>query len=267
MGIRVNVPLSLFPSEEVYPYEGGFRFGFSDEENDLEDALKVVSELKKGVKIGLHLHCNSKTRSLAVYQTIARYVAHLVKKYDLGLDFLDFGGGYFGGVEGMPSAHEYISVIAEELRGTVDPAKTCLIVEPGCAIVGSAVDLVTSVVDEKKIGGVKMVTTDGSRLHIDPLWKKERYRYEIQSSSGTFDGRQVICGYTCMDLDRLMTIEGQKELKVGDKIVYQRVGAYGMTLGGMFIRYLPAVLVEKQGGGIDVARSEITAEMYKRINS
>ena len=56
--------------------------------------------------------------------------------------------------------------------------------------------------------------------------------------------KQVVCGYTCMDHDRIMIIENKPELQVGDEIIYHRVGAYSMTFGGMFIRYYPDVFVE-----------------------
>ena len=71
-----------------------------------------------------------------------------------------------------PSASEYISAVKDELSKIIDPQKTKLIIEPGSAIIGSAVDLCTSVLDVKDTNKSRIVTTDGSRIHIDPLWKK-----------------------------------------------------------------------------------------------
>ena len=128
-------------------------------------------------------------------------------------------------------------------------------------------DLHTRVLDAKDTDYAHIVTTDGSRVHIDPLWGKSRYMYSIKQREKTSEKeKQVICGYTCMDHDRLMVIENQPELQVGDEIIYHRVGAYSMTFGGMFIRYYPNVFVEKENG-IERVRTAISTEEYVEIHS
>ena len=267
VGIRVNVDPKVFKEEDIGYQEDGFRFGFSEKNGEFGRAVDIVKRFSTNTKLGLHLHCNSITRSLDVYRSIAKYAADLIKKYELKLAFIDIGGGFFGGVEGKPSADEYISVIREELESVIDCEKTTLIVEPGSAIIGSVVDLHTSVLDVKDTDYSRIVTTDGSRIHIDPLWAKERYMYSIEQVKPTeIFAKQIICGYTCMDHDRLMKIENQPELEKGDKIIYHRVGAYSMTFGGMFIRYYPDVYVETEKGLIKV-RSYNNVQDYLKIHS
>lgn len=177
------------------------------------------------------------------------------------------GGGYFGGVPGKPTPYEYIQAIRDGLAHALNPDETVLVVEPGSAIIGSAVDLYTSVVDVKDTARARIVTTDGSRIHIDPLWRKQAYTFSIeQGRTQPPHNRQVICGYTCMDHDRLMVLENAPELKVGDRVVYHRVGAYSMTFGGMFIRYYPDVYVCGDNGN-ELVRSRIKADDYLRIHS
>ena len=141
-----------------------------------------------------------------------------------------------------------------------------MIVEPGSAIIGSAVDLYTSVLDVKDTSNARIVTTDGSRIHIDPLWAKSRYLFELSSANNRKISRQIICGYTCMDHDRIMALENENEISVGDQIIYKRVGAYSMTFGGMFIRYYPNVYVKKDNDIICV-RKRITTEEYYKIHN
>ena len=173
IGIRINVNTSVFSAEDIGYEEDGFRFGFSKENGSL---LKVIQSIKReygeNIRFGLHLHCNSVTRSIDVYRSIANYASDIIKEYNLDPSFIDIGGGFFGGVEGKPSASEYISAVKDELSKIIDPQKTKLIIEPGSAIIGSAVDLCTSVLDVKDTNKSRIVTTDGSRIHIDPLWKK-----------------------------------------------------------------------------------------------
>lgn len=77
----------------------------------------------------------------------------------------------------------------------------------------------------------------------------------------------MICGYTCMDHDRIMPLENGPELDVGDRIVYHKVGAYTMTFGGPFIRYFPDVYVRRLDGKVEKARARISVDDYLRIHS
>lgn len=265
VGIRVNLDLTKVCPEHIDYLDDGFRFGFSYETGALEQVIRRLRERFGNLPLGLHLHCNSRTRAIEVYRALASAAARIVTEYRLSLSFLDMGGGFFGGVPGKPEAMDYLAAIRQELRTAVDPDRVPLIVEPGSALIGSAVSLVTSVVDVKDTANARIVTTDGSRLHIDPLWIKSRYLYTLKTEGKPFP-RQVICGYTCMDHDRLMVLESERELSVGDTIEYHKIGAYSMTLGGPFIRYFPEVWV-RSSGEISKVRSRMTVDDYYNIHT
>lgn len=175
IGIRVNVDTGIFDPADVGYRDDGFRFGFSEENGALAGALASLRGDDGVLRIGMHLHCNSVTRSLNVYKALARYAADLVRKRGWQPSFIDIGGGFFGGVEGKPDAFAYMREISAILGEAVDKAGTTLILEPGSAIIGSAVDFHTSVVDAKSTSRARIVTTDGSRINIDPLWQKQIY--------------------------------------------------------------------------------------------
>ncbi len=265
IGIRVNVDPSYFSDEDVGFHEDGFRFGFSEENGELENAIAVLRSIYGDIPIGLHMHVNSITRSADVYRTIAEYGARIVQEYKLIPSYVDIGGGFFGGVPGKTTPHEYIGVIKAALENAVDTKKTRLIIEPGSAAIGSAIELHTSVVDVKDTAGARIVTTDGSRIHIDPLWLKQHYLFTTDATKPNHP-RQVICGYTCMDRDRLMVLEDQPELSVGDHIVYHRVGNYTVTFGGPFIRPYPPVYVQSEKD-ICLIRKQMTMEEYYRMET
>lgn len=266
IGIRLNPNPEIFRKNDIEYLEDGFRFGFSDDSGELERVIKLIRE-KSISKIGLHLHCNSITRSIEVYIAIARYAAEIIEKYNLNISYIDIGGGFFGGVPGKPTPEEYITAIKKELDNVIDIENVKLIIEPGSAIIGSAVDFVTSVIDVKTTLRSRIVTTDGSRVNIDPLWKKKEYMYSLhKKNNGELFDKQIICGYTCMDHDRIMELYNQPELNEGDKIIYHRVGAYSMTFGGMFIKYYPDVYV-KDSGNIDIVRKKINVDDYYIIQT
>lgn len=264
IGIRINIPSDLFDENDIGYESDGFRFGFADATGELEEAINVVKKAC-GDRFGIHLHCNSVTRSINVYETIADYAVEIIKKYSISPSFIDIGGGFFGGVENKPKPNDYLKAVSRVLSETVSVPNVKLIVEPGSAIIGSAVDLHTSVLDVKNTDKARIVTTDGSRIYIDPLWKKTGYMFTCDSAKKEKE-KQIICGYTCMDHDRIMSINNKPELSVGDSIVYHRVGAYTMTFGGMFIRYYPEVYV-KTGTEILKVRDRANTDQYIKLHS
>lgn len=265
IGVRINMPPQIFDSNDIEYAKDGFRFGFSEKSGELREAITAIQDVYGSNTFGLHLHFNSVTRSINVYRATARYAIEIVKKYNLSPSFIDIGGGFFGGVEGKPTPTDYIKAVKEIFEDEIDIKKTTLIVEPGSAIIGSVVDFHTSVLDVKKNEKTTIITTDGSRIHIDPLWIKSRYMYSIDSKLSKIP-RQVICGYTCMDHDRLMILENENELSQGDRIVYHRVGAYSMTFGGMFIKHYPDVFVDT-GNDLIKVRTGSTTDDYYHLHS
>jgi len=211
------------------------------------------------------MHVNSITRSVDVFRVLAKFASGLIRKHSLNPPFIDIGGGFFGGVPGKATPEEYISAIKSKLDQVVDISKTTLILEPGSAAIGSAVELHTSVLDVKNTSRSRIVTTDGSRIHIDPLWLKKKYKYTTDATK-PMHKKQIICGYTCMDHDRIMTIENEPELSRGDHIVYHRVGNYTMTFGGPFIKPYPPVYVDLKNKTITV-RKAMTVQDYYRLET
>lgn len=246
LGLRVNFDIeACCPGHSSYP-DGGGRFGFCYENGMLKKALDAIAE--KGFSVnGLHLHISSKTRDIAVYEAIAEMACRVRREYDLKLSFVDIGGGFFGGMENKPEFPDYLPAIVSILKKEFSPETTTLIVEPGMALVGPCLSYVTSVIDVKDTTYGRFVITDGSRTAIDPTMSKSSYFYRTETCKSNVHPRQVICGYTCMEHDRMFVMEHDQELSEGDRIFYDRVGAYTMCLAPLFIQYYPAVYVRKEG--------------------
>lgn len=251
VGIRVNFDLEgMCPGEASGGEEGG-RFGFNYENGSF---CRVVEKLQtiSGVQIaGIHLHCSSKTRSLKIYEAIAGIACRIGKELGIEFEYIDAGGGYFGGLADKPQYADYLKVMTEILREEFDPERTVLILEPGTSLICPPVEYVTSVTDIKETSRNCFVTTDGSRIHVDPLMTKKSYFYHIepirQEDKKERLEKQVISGFTCMENDRLFELKDAPALQEGDQIVYEKVGAYTMCLSPLFIGYFPAVYMEDRG--------------------
>lgn len=260
IGLRVNFDLEKYcPGETQCSTEGG-RFGFCYENGELAD---VIAKLKAaGYSVaGIHMHCSSKTRSLSIYEAISKMCCVIKSEFNLDLEYVDVGGGFFGGVPGKPGFEDYMRLISNTLKQNFNPEHTTLIVEPGMCLVGAPIDYITSVVDVKDTTYNRFVITDGSRTNIDPLMKKTSYTYKIEKThmNDKIIDKQVICGYTCMENDRLFTLNNDKELCEGDYIIYNKVGAYTMCLTPLFIEFFPDVYL-KENGNYTIVRNRWKAE-------
>lgn len=244
VGVRVNFDIEkMCPGQSQCAEEGG-RFGFCYENGEFKKVVELLH--KKNVDIvGLHLHTSSKSRGLDIYKAIAQIACQIQKEFDFKLDYVDVGGGFFGGLPTKPQFDEYIFLIADVLAKCFDKNKTKLIIEPGMSVIGAPVSYVTTVIDIKDTEYNRFVITDGTRTSIDPLMTKNSYfhSFEMVGNRDIFS-KQVICGYTCMEHDRLFEVKDGPSLQVGDKIIYDKVGAYTMCLTPLFIKYFPDVYVE-----------------------
>ena len=268
VGVRVNFDIeTACPTESACGDDGG-RFGFCYENGELKKAIDEIQAFPNVSVCGIHLHCSSKTRSLNIYKAIAEKACEIKEKFNMNFDYIDIGGGFFGGLDNRPKFPDYLKLVSGILSKSYDKNKTKLIVEPGMSLIGPAVDFVTSVIDVKDTTYNRFVITDGSRTNVDPLMKKSAYFNEIiyKSIDRAEKEKQVICGFTCMENDRLFVIENGKELIVDDKIVYHKVGAYTMCLSPLFIKYFPTVILN-DNGNLTVIRDKWDAKVYSQYSN
>lgn len=248
VGVRVNFNIEkMCPGQSQCADEGG-RFGFCYENGEFAKVLNTL-QMNGANVVGIHLHTSSKSRGLDIYRAIAEMACKLQEEFNLNLEYVDVGGGFFGGLPTKPQFDEYINLISEVLSERFDPEKTKLIVEPGMAVIGSPVSYVSTVIDVKDTEFNRFVVTDGTRTSIDPLMSKHSYFHTFENNKVRgIHPKQVVSGYTCMEHDRLFEAINEPELCEGDKIIYHKVGAYTMCLTPLFIKYFPDVYVESAGG-------------------
>ena len=266
IGIRVNIDLeSLIPGITVCGSEES-RFGICYENGELKKAIDKIKEIPNAQVVGLHLHNSIPSRSLDAYWAISKKACDIISDLDLELEYIDIGGGFFGGLDNKPSFEDYLAIIKERLSKFIDITKTKLIVEPGMSLLSTSMSYVTSVVDVKTNKDSIFVVTDGGRTQIDPMMRKKGFFYEIDAEK--YEQRQVlkkqvVTGFTCIETDRLFTLVEMPKLMEGDKIVYHKVGAYTYCSSSNFIKFLPPVYVDDDGE-IILVNKEWKAEDFLR---
>ena len=181
----------------------------------------------------------------------------------MNLNYIDIGGGFFGGVSGKPTFKEYFAEVNSVFLSNPLFKNINVIIEPGMSLIGASVDYLTTVVDTKITKNNLFILLDGSRIHIDPLMRKKSYSFRIEREDSivrTNKNNQILCGFTCMEGDRFFELNDQM-LEVGDRVIFEKVGAYTMGLSPQFIQFYPSVYAEKDGK-IVLVREKNTADKF-----
>ncbi|MEG2459130.1 MAG: hypothetical protein RSA89_04920 [Raoultibacter sp.] len=287
VGLRVNIDVEHFCPGETVTGSAGGRFGFCYENGDFDRVLAQIKGWGHRVRLaGLHLHVTTQSRSVGVYRVLASHAARIIVENGLTLDYLDIGGGFFGGGPLNKGAYDaYVVAIAEELAGVCNRETTTLIVEPGGAVVCTPGIYAGRVLDVKDTTVDRFVVTQLSRINIDHEMKKDSYVHSVlyndqtprvfaaatapgpgtahvcpapQEEARRILPRQVVCGYTCMESDRLCVLHNEAELRVGDMMIIHNAGAYSLSFTpGFFIDYPPAVYAKNAAGEYSLVRGRL----------
>ncbi len=248
VGLRINFDLEKMCPGETAMGDEPSRFGFCVENGEFERALKLCDKYSIKV-VGIHVHQSTKTRSLKIYSALAKQAIRYIREYDLeeSLKYIDIGGGFFGGrdVLGKPTFDEYATAICEELSTLDNSENIQLIIEPGASVIATPISYISKVIDIKDVRQNRIVTVDGSILHIDPFITKRQSSYKLYSGEKPYKDKQVICGSTCMENDRLIYLKQEKALDIGDIIQIEKCGSYTMCYNSCFINLPPAVYAKK----------------------
>ena len=180
-----------------------------------------------------------------MYRTLADFAVEIIRSFKLDLDWFDIGGGFYGGGAGQ-CRRLRSSTCAPFERPSATPATQLTLSSSSNQVVRwcarqattlAALSIVKDIVDEH------YVVTELSRINIDHEMKKTSYVHEMVTGAQETFPRQIICGYTCMDSDRLFTAHDEPALRVGDAVVIRYAGAYSMS-------FTPAVLHRIPAGGV-----------------
>lgn len=252
LGVRVNFDLEARCPGETAAEGGVSRFGLCLENGDLLRACRALRD--SGVPPeGLHMHASTLSRSARAFREIclkALEVRDLLASDGFDpLRFINVGGGFFGGsyFPGKPSCAEYARAVCDTLREGIDPKAVTLILEPGAAILATALDYVVSVLNIRQIRGRRVVTVDGSSLHVDPMMKGFRMPFTLEGGGERTEEEQIVGGSTCMEADRFRPRGLDREISMDSRLVFHCAGAYTVTHNSSFINCAPNVYVEEDG--------------------
>jgi ornithine decarboxylase len=217
---------------------------------DKGHAVRLLRSIDKlGFTAGISFHVGSQCLSSQAYVNAITACSDVIVDAGTKVEAIDVGGGFpgFYADQATPRVEEMlrsIEVIFEALPVVSGLRKLC---EPGRAIVASAVTLVTRVHLRKDnslylndgIYGSLLGATLGLKYNV-------RCVYAERKRSSKFEAFTIF-GPTCDSLDKLKHYyELPADIKEGDWVVFENLGAYGSGLRTGFNGFYPEQIVVVQ---------------------
>lgn len=216
-----------------------------------ESAENILPKLLKSPELnflGFHFHLGTQVISPTYYVEACRKVIEFARKHDISFSVLDIGGGFpVEYVEPVPPIEEFGLKISrclnEHLREEIS-----LIAEPGRFLVAEAGSLITSVINIKELPFGTIVVVDASYNQLPDVLIGQRYPVRAVVDA-PITKKYRIAGNLCDGLDWLEPEEIQLPmLKIGDILVFEKVGAYSNVFRMSFGNFpLPPIVWEENG--------------------
>lgn len=219
VGIRIN--FDFWKKDDIHYNKKTSRFGVP-----LDGLAYCLAKLnKRKIRIvALNFHSSGNDRSPEVYGKKLLIARNIIDSLTLEhLRYIDLGGG-FKIDEKFWAFEDYASEIKRSLK-KLDLMKYGIMLELGNCIVRTACTYKTTVVSEKKIGECKIINVDGSALH---LGIPNSYKVCMSVDKREKIKKQLIVGNSCKESDILTVLDDYPEIKKGDEISFEDVGAYTM---------------------------------------
>lgn len=242
----------------------GNQFGL--DEADLEEAVKKAAENPWVTILGIQYYSGTQKKHPAQIQRELERLDGLARRltevYGIELKELEYGPGlpvcYFQSEKPM---EEILESLKEGLKGLSFEGTVTL--EMGRCIAAACGSYVTEVVDCKKNLDVNYCITDGGIHQVNyygqTMAMKLPYYRQIPERLDGPEEKWNVCGSLCTVSDVLVKQLPLQGLKVGDRLVFERTGAYSVTEGiALFLsRDLPEVYFWSGKKGLEKVRNRI----------
>lgn len=255
-GLRVNPEYSDVGTDLYNPAAPGSRLGVTAE--------NIGNSLPEGIE-GLHFHtlCESDSYSLQrVLNAFEGRFGHLLP----ALKWVNFGGGHLMTKKGYNLDH--LINLLKDFKQRHPHLK--IILEPGGAIAWQTGELVSTVLDIVENNGIKTAMLDVSFTAHMPDTLEMPYRPAIKGASADKTAKKVACrlgGLTCLAGDFMEEYSFDKELKVGDRLVFEDMMHYTMVKTTVFNGVgHPLIGIFKENGNFEVVRTFNYLDFKNRLS-
>ena len=250
-GIRVNPEYSDVETDLYNPSAAGSRLGVGSDE--------FPEELPEGIE-GIHFHvlCESDSYSL---EKVLQNLEAKFGKYLHQVKWVNMGGGHLMTRKGYD--HKHLIQLLQDFRKKYNVK---VILEPGSAIAWDTGVLVSKVKDIVEHKGIKTAILDVSFTAHMPDTLEMPYRPRIIGAKEPDENSEHLYrlgGVSCLAGDFMEAYDFDRELKIGDTIIFEDMIHYTMVKTTMFngVNH-PAIAILTEKDELKIIR-EFTYEDFK----
>jgi ornithine decarboxylase len=221
---KINLLLRMKLREHTIHTGKHFVFGFST--SKVNELLKELKNNENIGKLGIHFH--RKTQNVSEWN-LKEELEDSIEDFSL-IDIVNIGGGIPAEYKNFrKEVKNYIFDKIRELREFLNKKEITMIIEPGRFIAAPSIKLETEIINVYDNNAIVNASVYNSAMdtfvaHIRLLVEKEK-----EKEKGFC---YTIKGFTPDSLDIFRyKVYFDKELKVGDKIVFLNAGAYNYSSG------------------------------------
>ncbi|NOQ65335.1 MAG: carboxynorspermidine decarboxylase [Methyloprofundus sp.] len=220
-GLRINPKLPFADDKRFNPCRLHSKLGLSIDEIK-QDSLLGIS--------GLHIHTVfSQTDYAPLLQTIEKLQQRLGQYFN-ELSWINLGGGYlFNQIDDHQNFIDLVLRLRQQYGLQV-------YIEPGKAVVGEALDLVTTVLDCFVSDGKVIAVLDTSINHNPEVFEYQRQPAILQHKP---QGKHsaILVGSSCLAGDVFGEYQFSESISIGDNIHFTQLGAYTLVKANRFNGY------------------------------
>ena len=246
-GIRVNPEYSTVEVELYNPAAPGSRLGEVD--------VRLLGGLENGFLDGLegiHFHTLCESSSYDLEKTLEAFETRFGKFLPF-VKWVNMGGGHLMTRKGYNTAHLISLLKAFKIRYP----HLEVILEPGSAIAWDTGFLLATVLDIHESRGIKTAIMDISFTAHMPDTLEMPYRPRIRGANDPAEGKPAyrIGGVSCLSGDYMYEYSFDKELEIGDRLVFEDMIHYTMVKTTMFngVRH-PDICILREDGNLEIVR-------------
>jgi diaminopimelate decarboxylase len=269
--VRVTPGVEAHTHEYVQTGQEDSKFGFSLANGIALEAIRRGTDVSGGSLVGLHAHIGSQIFELTAFELAIQRLAGLLvtAKQELGFEASELNLG--GGLGIAHTEDELTPDPADSTQRVLDSARRefekaglsvpALHLEPGRALVGSAIVTLYRVGTVKRIPGVRTyVSVDGGMSdNIRPALYGARYEAFLANRVSAEPGPRVtVAGKHCESGDVLIKdVHLPADVAPGDLLCIPATGAYTYSMASNYNRVpRPPIVMVAQGDTTEIVRRE-----------
>jgi carboxynorspermidine decarboxylase len=240
-GIRINLELNFVSDDRHAPCRAHSKLGLPL--GELCRALASGSCRLKQIE-GIHFHHNCESNDLEELFLATEHVVQHCGGLMPQLRWVNFGGGYL--LPDALNAHRLADAVGLIRSSGVEK----VFIEPGFCLVERFVYLVATVLDIVDHGDGKVAILDTTTNHMPEVYAYQRPP-AVYGASVEGGHAYTLAGASCLAGDLFGVYRFEAPLRVGNRVVFERAGAYTSVKASMFNGIsLPTVYAFDEGRAI-----------------